>query len=61
MKESRPNFFYPCNMGLVLERFIRTEDDYKEEFYVVWLPLNELIHSMPVIAIFSKEELIFHD
>ena len=50
----------PGNIGLVLERFIRSEESYKEEFFVVWLPLSKIMGG-PTIVILSKEELVFYD
>ena len=48
--------------GLILERFIRTDEDYKEEYYVVWFPSWEGKYiSQPAVAILSIDELTIHE
>lgn len=49
-------------VGLILERFIRTNEDYEEEFYVVWFPSWEGKYiGKPAVAILSIDELTIHE
>ena len=51
-----------ANTGIILERFIRSNEDYKEEFYVVWFPSWEGRYiSKPAVAILSIDELTIHE
>jgi len=48
--------------GLILERFIRYNSDYKEEYYVVWFPLWQGSYiSQPAVVILSIDELMIHE
>lgn len=54
-KKDRPPAF---GTGLILERFIRKNEDYTEEFYVVWFPSWQGKYiSQPAVAILSIDEL----
>lgn len=49
-------------VGLILERFVRTNEDYEEEFYVVWFPSWEGKYiGKPAVAILSIDELTIHE
>ena len=50
------------SIGIILERFIRANDGYKEEYYVVWFPSWQGKYiSQPACAILSLEELTLYD